>query len=242
MRDSDATRVALSRGALLGVLACVVWGGALLHPSAAAAQGHAGDASGTWLSVAETEELVRAHYYEGLPEEAARRIGAEGCERLLELLADPAEAEFHGQILLAMGMCAPEGAFEAMNAWADQPRSGAVDRGTYRAWQMLPFAMAYLAEEDARALADLEERLEPGSEPHWHFRHHRGARLVNERQRAAASCLAETGLPEAREALDRAGRRASDPEFRAHLENARAEHAQAVRRRASRLAVGGGGQ
>jgi hypothetical protein len=43
------------------------------------------------LTVAETETLVRASYFEGMPEEPASRIGPAGAARLVEMLFDPEE-------------------------------------------------------------------------------------------------------------------------------------------------------
>lgn len=187
-----------------------------------------GQAGAQMLSVEETESLVRAVYFEGLPEQAAAAIGPEGCERLVEMLADPAERSSHGQIMVAIGICGPPGGFEAIRDWAGVERSGEIDRDTFRAWQALPFALGHLARHDARALARLEQDLNAAEAPSWSFRHHRGARLVSQRRRAAASGLAMTGLPEAADALERAGRTASDADFEAHLADARAMHRRAT--------------
>ncbi len=183
------------------------------------------------LTIGETEDLVRMRHYEGLPEEEAARIGADGCARLIELLGDPAEARSHAEILLAIGHCGPEGGLEAVAAWADQPREGEIDRATFRAWQALPFALAKLADHDPRAVARLTARLENEDAPRWTFRHHRGERLTKLRRRAAADGLADTDHPDAAAALDRASARAADPALRAHIEQAR------ERRRARREAA-----
>ena len=130
------------------------------------------------LSVSETESLVRARYYEGLPVDQARRIGEAGCERLLGMLADPTEARHHGTILLAIGVCGPDGGLEAIEAWAvamaADAGSGEIDRARFRAWQMLPFALGHLAEHDERAIDHLASRLDAAAAPAWRFRHHRG--------------------------------------------------------------------
>lgn len=190
-----------------------------------------------WLDVTETESLVRAVYYEGLPLEEAERIGPEGCERLVEMLADPAEQLSHAQIMLAIGVCGPPGGLEALRDWEEAPREGRIDRATFRAWQLLPHALGRLAEHDPRAIARLERRLNASEGPAWSFRHHRGARLVRQKRREAASCLAETGMDEAALALDRAERRSSDPELREHLRESRARHRAAKLRRAERRAA-----
>ena len=185
------------------------------------------------LDAAQAESLVRARWFEGLPEEEALRIGPEGARRLIEMLADPAESRSHANILLALGLCGQPGAFAAIAGWADRPREGEIDRDRFRAWQALPFALGHLARHDPRALARLEDRLRAGRAPTWHFRHHRGARLIRESRRAAATSLALTGLSEALGILDRAGRNVSDPDLEAHLQSVRALHARRALERGS---------
>jgi hypothetical protein len=211
------------------------------------------------LTVAETETLVRARYFERMPEEDAVRIGPDGAERLVEMLFDPEEAQSHAQILLALGLCGSPAAMAAILDWSEThagvatfygvatldrvatldavasqnrhapARAGEIDRDTFRAWQALPYALGHLARFDRRAVAHLEALL-IAETPIWTFRHHRGARLRNLARRSAASSLALTGLPEARRALDRAGRDASDARFEEHLRNARALHAERAQR------------
>ena len=64
-----------------------------------------GVAAAQRLTIPETEALVRVSYFEGMPEEAAARIGPAGAERLAEMLFDPEEGRSHGQILSALGLC-----------------------------------------------------------------------------------------------------------------------------------------
>ena len=188
------------------------------------------------LSVAEAEALVRARYFEGLPEAEAARIGPEGAARLVEMLADPEEKPNHAQILLALGLCGAPDALLAIRQWrARAPQAGEIDRDAFRAWQALPYALGHLARFDRRALVDLEALMnEPA--PDWTFLHHGGARLLRENRRAVATALEMTGLPEARRVLDRAvgpGAVASDPELAAHVRSLRAlpvERAGAVGR------------
>jgi hypothetical protein len=184
----------------------------------------------TPLTADEAEQLVRRVHFEGMPAEQAERIGPAGGARLIAMLEDPGERAFHANILIALGHCGCEGAFEAIRAWAALPREGELDRATFRAWQALPHALGELAAHDPRALAPLEARLDEPS-PGWTFRHHRGARLARLARRSAASSLARTGLPAAGEALDRADRRASDPVFAAHLREQRSVHRRRVEER-----------
>ncbi len=250
---SAATRrpaVALVSGLLGGVL--VGLAGPLVAPTVASAQVEVGEASRQAsrvavdtradrdatgrLGVAETEALVRMVYYEGVPRAELARIGRAGCARLVAMLADPRERTHYGRILVALGVCGGPGSFEAIRDWADAPRGDEVDRATYRAWQALPFALAELADRDPRALAWLVELLEGRDAPSWRFRHHSPARLAVQARRAAATCLAMTGLPEARAALDRAAVRATEGEGLAqHLHEASRlyDEAHIARRRAA---------
>jgi len=188
----------------------------------------AGSAAAQTLSVEEAERLVRSVYYEGMPEELAARIGPAGAARLVEMLADSEEASSHAQIMLALGLCGSPDAMAAIESWMAVPRSGEVDRKTFRAWQVLPYALGHLARSDRRALRRLE-RLIHEDAPNWTFRQHRGARLRRLTRDSAVASLAETGLPEARSMLDRAARNASDAQFEEHLRAARARHAERAR-------------
>ena len=233
MIRSDQSRAVFRRSDVAGLVCAVVWFISLgvTAPGEAGAQMH---------SVEETETLVRTLYYEGIPEEEAARIGPEGCARLVEMLADPDESEHHGQIMLEIGLCGPAGGVEAIRAWADQPRSGEIDRAPFRAGQAMPFALGHLAEHDRRAIARLESELNRSTAPSWTFRHHRGARLVGQGRRAAATGLAVSGLPEAAQALGRAERSSSDASLRQHLDDVQAMHRERAARRAERAAGRGG--
>lgn len=187
------------------------------------------------LGIAEAETLVRASYFEGLPEEVAARIGRAGAERLIEMLFDPEEGRSHGQILLALGLCGAPDSLAAMLAWRKAfdrvatlgtgGRTGEIDRDHFKAWQAFPYALGHLARFDPRAVVELEN-LMTAAAPSWSFRHHEGARLYDLARRSAATSLALTGLPEAGQALDRAGRELSDVRFEAHLREARALYAR----------------
>lgn len=199
-----------------------------------------GVAAAQRLTIPETEALVRVSYFEGMPEEAAARIGPAGAERLVEMLFDPEEGRSHGQILPALGLCGSPGAMTAILRWnailsesatldrVATPRTGEIDRDLFKAWQAFPYALGHLAHFDRRAIVHLETLMNAAA-PSWTFRHHRGARLLDLARRSAATSLALTGLPEARRALDRASRNASDAAFEEHLQNALALHAERIR-------------
>lgn len=177
------------------------------------------------LTVAETELLVRAVHFEGMPEEDGRRVGPEGAARLIEMLGDPAESSSHANILIALGLSGQPGTLDVIADWATIPREGEIDRDEFRAWQALPYALSHAAQSDGRAVAMLEAKLEEDA-PSWTFRHHRGARLHDLTRRAAATALGMTGLPAAGRVLDRAGRRVSDSKFEEYLRGARNLHAR----------------
>jgi hypothetical protein len=227
-RAGPATR-SIRAFSSLAPLVPVIWALALaLLPVAA------GVAAAQTLTVAETETLVRASYFEGMPEEPASRIGPAGAERLVEMLFDPEEARNHAQILLALGLCGSPDSMSAMLAWSESldsaaaPGGGEIDRNTFKAWQALPYAFGHLARFDRRAVLHLEALIHADA-PNWSFRHHRGPRLRALARRSAATSLGLTGLPEARRALDRAGRDASDARFDDHLRSVRALHAARAR-------------
>lgn len=188
-----------------------------------------GEARAEALTVRETEFLVRAVHFEGLPEEQARRVGPEAVARLIEMLSDPAEASAHANILIVLGLSGEPGSLDAISDWASISREGEIDRDTFRAWQALPYALGHVARYDERAVARLEAKLEEQA-PNWTFRHHRGARLHRQSRRATATALAMTGLPAAALVLDRAGKRATDAKFEEHLRDARAMHARRAAR------------
>ncbi len=206
----------------------IVSGGLALALALVSVLALAGVASAQNLSVEETEQLVRAVYFEGMPEESASRIGPAGAQRLVEMLADPEERASHGQIMLALGLCGSPAAMAAIEDWIARPRPREIDREAFRAWQSVPFALGHLAQFDPLALSRLE-RLMNEDTPDWTFRHYRGARLRRLARDSAATSLAETGLPEARRMLDRAGRNTSDPQFEVHLRELRMRHAQRAR-------------
>lgn len=206
----------------------------LFAPAAVAAQ---------TLTVPETEALVRASYFEGMPEAAAARIGPAGAERLVEMLGDSEERQNHAQILLALGLCGSPDAMTAILDWkvgldaaastqfAAAPPSVEIDRDRFKAWQALPYALGHLARFDDRAVAELEI-LTDAEAPQWTFRHYTSAHLHDLARRGAATSLALTGLPEARRALDRASRNLSDVRFAEHLMALRVLHAERARERA----------
>ncbi len=178
----------------------------------------AGVALAQEMTAAEAEDFARVRWFEGMPEEEAQRIGREGAARLIALLEDPSETDVHANALLALGLCGEPGALAAIAAWADLSRAGEVDRGTFRAWQALPFALAHAARTDRRAIAQLEAEL--SRVPDFHFRHHTAQRLRNLGRRGVVNALSRSTLPEASAALQRARGRATDPAFRAHIDEA----------------------
>ena len=184
--------------------------------------GLVGAATAQQLDVAEAENLVRSVYFESFPEDDARRIGADGAARLIEMLDDATESGAHANILLALGLCGQPRSLEAIRDWARTARSGEISRDTFRAWQALPFAIGYLVDHNAKAVALLEERLK-AAPPNWTFRHHRTNRLRAQARKGAATALGMSRHPAARRELHRALKRTRNPEFRDVL-----THAQSI--------------
>ena len=172
------------------------------------------------------ELLVRETWYEGLPLDRAAQIDAAGARRLVSMLEAPGERAHHANILMALGACRQPLAYEAIVAWAALPRTGEVDRATFRAWQTLPQALGRLARRDRRALVLLAALL-AADPPGWRFRHHRGERLADLTRRAAATGLAISGLPEADALLEEAEAQSTGA-LREHLRESRALHRAAA--------------
>jgi len=173
-------------------------------------------------------KLVRTHYVEGLPYARARQLTPAGVEILIEMLEDPAEAEYHANIVMALGISGGPQVYAALTRFHEYPPEGEVDSAEYRTRRALPFAMGHLAQSDPRAFQFLLEaaRAEgPGSAPRWRYRYLRDERLAGILRRAAIRGVAMSGRPEAAAALRQLGERAQlDPqatdELRIHLREA----------------------
>ena len=61
-------------------------------------------------------EWVRQVWFEGVPLDEARALSRPDCNRLIAMLADPAEALHHGKVIEALGASGRGGAFEAIRA------------------------------------------------------------------------------------------------------------------------------
>jgi hypothetical protein len=182
------------------------------------------------------ESLVRQTYYEGLPYQDARAITDAGAAQLAAMLHDPAERAHAINIVLALGIAARPGAFEAIAGVAESGSSGEVDRAEYQLRTAIPVAMGHLARSDDRAFAWLVARVDDGSaEPGWSSGTRAGPRLAEQLRRRAIAGLALSGRPDADAILQRlasdTGRRrgAADPELAAMVETARDVHARIVR-------------
>jgi hypothetical protein len=174
------------------------------------------------------EKLVRAQYVEGLPYAEARNLALAGIERLAEMLADPAEAEHHENIVMALGISGAPEAYPALVEFQDKEVEGEVDAAVYRARRAVPLAMGHLARTDPRALQFLLEaapRQGPESAPRWRYLYLREQRLAGILRRAAITGVAMSGQPEAVAALRALGERARDDpsesdELRVHVREA----------------------
>ena len=84
------------------------------------------------------EGLVRAQYVEGLPYFEARDLTMAGVERLIEMLRDPAEAEHHENIVMALGISGLPQAYPALVEFEDGEVEGEVEAAEYRARRAVP--------------------------------------------------------------------------------------------------------
>jgi hypothetical protein len=149
------------------------------------------------------DRLVRQVYFEALPYAEVGALGPGAAERLLALLHDPEEAEFHANVILTLGILSAPGTYEALLVWAQGLAGGEVDRAGFRARRVLPHAMGHLARADARALAWLAQHAGRSAVPTWSFGVLRDERLASLQRGAAVQGLALSGQPAARAELER---------------------------------------
>ena len=188
--------------------------------------------------IAFAEALVRTVWFEGLPYAKARQLTPEGVRRLSQMLEDPAEAEHHVNIVVALGMSESPEAFPALARLEAREPRGEVGRAEYRARNALPFALGHLARADRRALALLESQLARSSPLAWSYLHLSGERLREQFERSAISALGTSGLPEAEPLLAEVAQRAArtrDPALATHVAHARAMRARVAREGAARV-------
>jgi hypothetical protein len=191
--------------------------------------------------VAAAEALVRTVWFEGVPYDQARALTPAGVVRLGQMLGDPAEAEYHVNIAVALGMSESPLAYPALErAWLAEPR-GEISRAQWRARNALAFALGNLARADRRALVLLERSVERTTAPGWSYRHLRGARLRALLERNAVTALGATGLDETEPILERVARRAArrgDDALVRHVDQARALRGRVAREGAARVFAG----
>ena len=172
--------------------------------------------------------LVRAHYFEGLPYSRARELTPAGVDALIEMLADPTEAEYHANIVMALGISGAPQAYSALARFHEHSPVGEVDAAEYRARRALPLAMGHLARNDSRAFQFLVRAVRAeatSSIPGWSYRHLAGERLEGILRRAAITGLAISGRAQTTATLHELNTRArSDPaatdELRTHIREA----------------------
>jgi hypothetical protein len=161
------------------------------------------------------EVLVRQHYFEGIPYEAARELTPEAVVRLAEMLESPEDAPYRANIVMALGMSGQPGAYEALAAYADQSPEGLIEGTESRARLVIPLAMGHLAQRDQRALGFLVRAAQPDARaPRWRHRRLKSARLGGLLRRGAITGLAIAGRPEAGAALRVLSRQTTAPRTR----------------------------
>jgi hypothetical protein len=183
-------------------------------------------------SAADAETWVRQIYYEGFPAELALELDDPAVEALVEMLDDPAEAAYHGNIVLALGLRAHPLSYATLSALAETPPDGEVDRATFRAHTQVRIALGQLARKDGRALRWLLDADQGDELPTWHFRNHRGARLRVLLDELTWTGLALSGTPAAAAHLDRVIERSQGPDAATQRRRRHAESSRALLERA----------
>lgn len=186
----------------------------------------AGDIGAQPTPEAAAEALVRQVWFEGLPLDRAAALGPAAGARLAGMLADPAEAAHHANVVMALGVCDCRSSFEVLARFSALLTSGADPHHARAARLAVPHAMGLLARRDARALAWLESRaatLTPGpGDPAVRSRHTaviqglslsrspRATTLLGEVE-AAASARGDTAM--ARRAAQARARAEAGPQY-----------------------------
>jgi hypothetical protein len=159
------------------------------------------------------------------------------------MLDDPAEAEYHANIVMALGISGDPQVYPALIRFHERRPEGEVDSAEYRARRALPLAMGHLAQSDPRAFEFLLEaaRAEgPGSAPRWSYLYLRDEKLAGILRRAAIRGVAMSGRTEAAAALEELEARARDDpaateELRTHIHEARGFCERVTREGADRV-------
>ena len=144
------------------------------------------------------EAMVRARYYEGLPEERARDCSQACAARLIEMLDDQGERRHHANILRVLGFSPHPRAYEALASFAAHEPEGDVPGAVYNARVETMLALGRHAKRDPRALQLLLERLDQAPPaPGWSAGPMRGEALRGAMRRGVMRGLALSGRPEA---------------------------------------------
>jgi len=148
--------------------------------------------------VLDAEAMVRAGYYEGLPEERARECSEACAGRLIEMLDDPSERRGHAKILRVLGFSRHAGAYEALASYLAREPEGKVTGAVYNARVEVLLALGHQAKRDPRALQLLLQRFDhPRPRPRWSAGPMGGELLGTAMQRGVMRGLALSGQPEA---------------------------------------------
>ncbi len=99
------------------------------------------------------EAFVRTQYAEGLPYEAARRLGPGARPRLEAMLGDPAESAHWSNIVGAIGIIGGPRASDVLVAFVESQRGRVIGGEAYRAALSAVMALGYVANGgDAQAM------------------------------------------------------------------------------------------
>lgn len=137
--------------------------------------------------------------YEGVSISDAKSLDVATLDVIARIVLDPSESRLHTRGLLALGIAAPNGAYETIRAFNAHRLFGEVDRATYDSRLAVPIAMGHLARSDPRALAWLRDALaRRASElPEWRFPPFEPEAIARSWRRSVISGLGLTADPSA---------------------------------------------
>ena len=158
-----------------------------------------------FLGANEADALVRAQWFEGMPDELIAPLSAEAVQHLGAILDDPTDTAAHAPALELLGRAGGAGgagAYEEIVAFASRTPSGDVSAAVYRAQIAVPLALGYLARGDDRAIAPLLAAAADTAPRSWRYLRLDERGVADERRKMAITGLALSGRAAARRGLE----------------------------------------
>ena len=153
------------------------------------------------LDALEAEALVRAQWFEGIPDERIEQLAPAAIDQLRSMLNKAALGEYHANIIDLLGRGGGAGSYEAVIQYAASTPRGQVDGSQFRAQMAIPLALGHLARSDHRALTLLLQRVNKPPAVRWHHNRLDASRVAHLLQLHALTGLALSGKSEARSTL-----------------------------------------